>query len=72
MSRRNRRQIEELEEENRLIGTHEAELEQTENSVIHKCSIILRPFQVVFGILYFLIALLIFVSLLHTKWVICL
>ncbi len=69
MTSRDRRRIDELQDENRLLERRTARLVQVEQSCLAKCAVILRPFQVVFGIIFFLMALLVFLSLLLTKLV---
>nr|XP_022319135.1 probable lysosomal cobalamin transporter [Crassostrea virginica] len=64
-NRRNRDQG--LDEEERLLEREEKHLQAKENSILQKCLMVLRPFEVVFGILFFLVTLLIFVSLLLTN-----
>ena len=60
MTSRDRRRIEELEDEDRLMARREHNLERVERSCLAKCALILRPFQVVFGIIFFAMALLVF------------
>ena len=67
MTSRDRRRIEDLEDEDRLMARREHNLERVERSCLAKCALILRPFQVVFGIIFFVMALLVFLSLLLTK-----
>ena len=69
MSRRDRRRLEELEERVEVMTRREQHLQATERSWLHKCAIILRPFQIVFGVVFLLVTLLIFLSLLLTRCV---
>jgi LMBR1 domain-containing protein 1 len=59
--------VEVLDEEERLLEREEKHLEVKEKSILRKCLLVLRPFEVVFGAVFFLVTLLIFVSLLLTK-----
>lgn len=56
-----------MDEEERLLQREERHLEVKERSVLQKCLLVLRLFEVVFGVLFFLVTLLVFVSLLLTK-----
>ncbi|XP_061181759.1 probable lysosomal cobalamin transporter [Saccostrea echinata] len=67
LSSRNRDRVEILDEEERLLEREEKHLEAKEKSLLRKCLLILRPFEVVFGVAFFLVTLLIFVSLLLTN-----
>ncbi|XP_048758835.1 probable lysosomal cobalamin transporter isoform X2 [Ostrea edulis] len=66
-STRNRDRVEVLDEEERLLQREEKHLEAKERSILQKCLLVLRPFEVVFGAAFFLVTLLIFVSLLLTN-----
>lgn len=67
LSSHNRDQVESMDEEERLLQREERHLEAKEKSVLQKCLLVLRPFEVVFGVLFFLVTLLVFVSLLLTN-----
>ncbi|CAH1773431.1 unnamed protein product, partial [Owenia fusiformis] len=67
MRQRDRIKIAELEETDRLMSRQEAQLESRELSCLSKCSILLRPVEILAGIVFFLIALVVFVSLLLTN-----
>lgn len=67
MSSRNRERVQDLEESERLMERREQHLTSKETSCLQKCLLIFRPFEVVFGVVFFLVTLLIFVSLLLTN-----
>ncbi|XP_059144900.1 probable lysosomal cobalamin transporter [Physella acuta] len=67
MSSRARRVDENLAEEERLIGKRARLLENSEKSWLRKCFLLLRPFEIIFGVVFFLMAILVFVSLLLTN-----
>lgn len=67
MSSRARIEDENLAEEERLIGKRARLLENSEKSWLRKCLLLLRPFEIIFGVVFFLMAVLVFVSLLLTK-----
>ncbi|XP_064624509.1 probable lysosomal cobalamin transporter [Lineus longissimus] len=67
MSAQDRREVDRLEEEEAVMGRRERHLVAAEKSCLNKCFILCRPFQVLFGIVFILIAALIFVSLLLTN-----
>nr|KAG5696001.1 hypothetical protein BaRGS_023380 [Batillaria attramentaria]KAG5709643.1 hypothetical protein BaRGS_001693 [Batillaria attramentaria] len=56
-----------LEEEDRLMARQERHLQEQERSWCQKCLMLLRPFEIVLGVVCFLLGLLIFISLLLTK-----
>lgn len=67
MSRRDRDMLDHLEDQELTMSRREHHLEVAERSWLRKCSVLLRPFQITIGIVCFLMALLIFLSLLLTK-----
>ncbi|XP_021342280.1 probable lysosomal cobalamin transporter [Mizuhopecten yessoensis] len=67
MSSRRRNDLSNLEESDRLMERKEKHLATNEGSILQRCLVVLRPFEVVFGVFFFLITLLIFVSLLLTN-----
>ena len=67
MTSRDRRRLTDLEEQERLVARQERHLLDIEKNCLNKCSIVCRPFEVVFGVIFFLVALIIFISLLLTK-----
>lgn len=67
MNSRAARQDADLAEEDHLMARRERHLIALEKSWCHKCWILLRPFEIIVGIVFFLLALLIFISLLLTK-----
>ena len=69
MSRGERRRLEQLEDEVELCLRREHFLTRSQSGWYRKCSRLLRPIEVVFGLFFFCLAALIFVSLLLTKCV---
>ncbi|XP_060082388.1 probable lysosomal cobalamin transporter [Ylistrum balloti] len=67
MSSRRRNDLSNMEESERLMERREKHLVANETSILQRCLVVLRPFEVIFGILFFLVTLLIFVSLLLTN-----
>ena len=67
MGTRDRRRVESLEAQERMMSRRSRHLVNTEQSWIAKCAVILRPFQVIFGVVFLLLAMLVFLSLLLTK-----
>lgn len=67
MSARDRQKLEDLDETEHLFDRCDRHLEAEQKSWISKCLIICRPFEVVFGIVFILVDLLIFLSLLLAK-----
>ncbi|XP_013380006.1 probable lysosomal cobalamin transporter [Lingula anatina] len=67
ISARDRRQIESLEDEEHLLERQERHLQAEANNCCSKCLKILRPLEMIAGIVFFLVALLIFLSLLLTN-----
>ncbi|XP_071148774.1 probable lysosomal cobalamin transporter [Mytilus edulis] len=63
---RNRQTVSKLEEDERLLERQEAHLEEKTNC-FHRCLVIFRPFEVVIGVAFQLLTLLIFLSLLLTN-----
>ena len=66
-SARDRHRNTHLEEEERQLVRQERHLEAKEKSWCQKALVLLRPFEIVLGIVFFLIGLLVFISLLLTK-----
>eukprot|EP00058_Branchiostoma_floridae_P008074 XP_002593562.1 hypothetical protein BRAFLDRAFT_88503 [Branchiostoma floridae] len=64
MTNRDRKEMDELDEKLHLLRRRERHLLSAERSWLNKCFIVCRPFQMVFGIVFILLALIIFVSLL--------
>ena len=69
MSRRDERLLSRLEGEERVLVRRERHLQAANLSWLNKCLKCCRPFEFVFGILFLLFGLLIFVSLLLTRYV---
>ncbi|CAL1530463.1 unnamed protein product [Lymnaea stagnalis] len=67
MSSRARRVDTTLAEEERLMSRRERHLVASEKSWCRKCMILLRPFEIIMGVVFFLMALLVFISLLLTN-----
>ena len=67
LRRREQNHLEELEERERYLAQREHHLEAAERSCIGKCLVVCRPFQIFFGILFLIMEMLVFVSLLLTK-----
>lgn len=67
MSRRDQRLLSRLEGEERVLVRRERHLQAVNLSWLNKCLKCCRPFEFVFGILFLLFGLLIFVSLLLTS-----
>jgi LMBR1 domain-containing protein 1 len=67
MNARDCREFDRLEDDEEVMSRRERHLEAAEKSCLNKCFIVCRPFQVIFGIVFILIAALIFISLLLTK-----
>lgn len=67
MSRRDRRRLEDMEEKVEVMSRREGFLQATEKSLLYRCRMVFRPFQIVFGVFFILITLLIFLSLLLTN-----
>lgn len=67
MSRRDQRLLSRLEGEERVLVRRERHLQAANLSWLNKCLKCCRPFEFVFGILFLLFGLLIFVSLLLTS-----
>ncbi|XP_067677707.1 probable lysosomal cobalamin transporter [Haliotis asinina] len=55
------------DEQDRLMERQLRHLEANDRSCIRKCLLVLRPFEMLFGFLFLLVALLIFISLLLTN-----
>ncbi|PVD23009.1 hypothetical protein C0Q70_16270 [Pomacea canaliculata] len=66
-STRYQRRNAELEEQERQLARQERHLAASENSWCQKCLTLLRPFEIVLGVVCFLLALLVFISLLLTN-----
>ncbi|KAK3091500.1 hypothetical protein FSP39_020283 [Pinctada imbricata] len=64
---RNPGRISDLEESEHLMARQEKHLADKESSCLRKCLTILRPFEVIFGVIFILVTLLIFISLLLTN-----
>ena len=60
-------QVERLEQQSRLLRRTQRDLDQTGKSCVNRIIAFLRPFQVIFGILFAVFGFLIFVSLLLTS-----
>ncbi|XP_041357046.1 probable lysosomal cobalamin transporter [Gigantopelta aegis] len=67
LSGRNEQQFSDIDENNHLMERQERLLQKKERSCLQKCLLVLRPFEMLFGFLFLLIALLIFISLLLTN-----
>jgi len=70
LTNRERRQLSQLEETERLISREEQHLEEHRSSLFYKCRNIVRPFQITVGIAAGILALLLWISLMLTKYVI--
>ena len=66
ISIRDAARISEMEESEALMERKERHL-AAKDTCCQKCLVVLRPFQIVFGIVFIALALLIFISLLLTK-----
>lgn len=66
-SSRDRKRLTDLEESENLLTRQQRHLDEKDKSYLHKCSFLLRPLEVATGIVLFLMALLIFISLLLTN-----
>ncbi|KAK7100447.1 probable lysosomal cobalamin transporter [Littorina saxatilis] len=66
-SSRDRSRDANLEEEERQLVRRERHLEAEEKSWLRKCLVVLRPLEILFGILSLLLGVLIFISLLMTN-----
>ena len=69
MSRRDQRLLSRLQGEERVLARRERHLAAANLSWLNKCLKCCRPFEMVFGILFLLFGLLIFVSLFLTRYV---
>ncbi|GFR80356.1 LMBR1 domain containing 1 [Elysia marginata] len=67
MSSRAQRVDDILAAEESLIARQDRHLEAAERSWLRKCMILLRPFEIIVGVVCFLMALLVFLSLLMTN-----
>ena len=67
MSSRAQRVDDILAAEESLITRQDRHLQAAEKSWLRKCLILLRPFEIIIGIVCFVMALLVFLSLLLTK-----
>jgi len=67
LTSRDRQQLEELEERDRFLARREQHLDDAQRSCLTKCLLVLRPLQIFFGIMFFLMELIIFLSLLLTN-----
>ncbi|XP_064605243.1 probable lysosomal cobalamin transporter [Liolophura sinensis] len=67
MSSRDRKRVSNLEESEHLLDREDAHLEACDKSLVQKCLVVLRPFEVIIGIVFILVALLVFISLLLTN-----
>ena len=56
-----------LEREERLLERQKHEIEQASKSCTNRCILFLRPFQLIFGLYFAILGLLIFVSILLTN-----
>ena len=64
MPRREKRRLDELEQQDDALCRNEESIITVRNSFLFKCRYIYRPIQIILGIILFLFALLIFISLL--------
>ena len=67
LTRWERRQLHQIEEEERLQRRIERREKRSRNSICGKLMRALKPFEVVFGVVFLLISLLIMTSLIITK-----
>ncbi|XP_005110319.1 probable lysosomal cobalamin transporter [Aplysia californica] len=66
-SRRTRERDQTTAEEDSLLSRRERHLVAAEKSWLRKCRIVFRPFEIILGIIFFLVAMLVFISLLLTN-----
>ena len=59
--------VETTTEDDNLLSRRERHLEDAEKSWLRKFKLVLRPFEVMMGIMFFILAFLVFISLLMTK-----
>lgn len=60
-------EVERLEREKRILARSKHELEQATKNCTNRCLMVLRPFQVIFGLFFGLMGMLVFVSLFLTN-----
>jgi len=60
-------QLERLEQQRRLLEREHRDLDQRTRSFLSRCQLLIRPFQMVFGVLFTVFGFLIFLSLLLTN-----
>ena len=60
-------QLERLEQQRRLLEREHRDLEQRTRSFLSRCQLLMRPFQMVFGVIFSMFGFLIFLSLLLTN-----
>ena len=66
MSSRDRSKLSQLEEEETMLTRREGRLANADAKCCKNCFTLFRPFQIVLGILFFLLSLLIVISLIIT------
>jgi len=62
-----RSQLERLEQQLRLLRREHRDLDQRARSLVSRCQLLLRPFQMFFGVIFSMFGFLIFLSLLLTN-----
>ena len=60
-------QLDRLEQQRRLLGREHRDLDQRARTFLSRCQLLMRPFQLVFGVLFSMFGFLIFLSLLLTN-----
>ena len=68
MNKKDKRELEELEKEERLLSRRSNVIEHHKTGWMAKCIRYTRPFQVIIGVILLLIAVVIFVSILLTRY----
>ncbi|KAL5022678.1 hypothetical protein ScPMuIL_001833 [Solemya velum] len=66
-SSRDRQRLTDLEESEHLMERQDTHLSRKNTGCLEKCCFILRPFEIIIGVVFLLLALLIFLSLLLTN-----
>ena len=64
-----RSRLSKLEDKEKLLGRRQGRLAYAESKCCSNCFVICRPFQILFGVIFFLLAMLIAVSLVITRHV---
>ena len=59
--------LERLEQQVRLLRREHRDLDQRARSLVSRCQLLMRPFQMVFGVLFSIFGFLLFLSLLLTS-----